>query len=62
MPTTIVGQVIGGLEMVIGVSFIAFLTARVTSVVIQRAWAGTAETEEAQRKRDTKRSLTPWRS
>jgi voltage-gated potassium channel len=53
VPTTRVGQVIGGLEMVIGVSFIAFLTAGVTSVVIQRGQAGTAVADEAQRKRDT---------
>src|SRR5215475_14747353 len=53
VPTTRVGQVVGGLEMVIGVSFIAFLTAGVTSVVIQRGQAGAAEAEEAQRKRDT---------
>ena len=37
VPTTSVGRVIGGIEMVIGVSFIAFLTAGVTSTVIQRA-------------------------
>ena len=39
VPTTAVGRVIGGIEMVLGVSFIAFLTAGVTSVVIQRATA-----------------------
>jgi voltage-gated potassium channel len=37
VPTTGVGRVIGSIEMVIGVSFIAFLTAGVTSTVIQRA-------------------------
>ena len=36
VPTTKIGQVVGGLEMVIGVSFIAFLTAGVTSVTIRR--------------------------
>jgi voltage-gated potassium channel len=36
VPTTGVGRVIGSIEMVIGVSFIAFLTAGVTSTVIQR--------------------------
>ena len=39
VPTTDLGRVIGGVEMVLGVSFIAFLTAGVTSVVIQRASA-----------------------
>lgn len=37
VPTTAFGKVIGGAEMVIGVSFIAFLTAAVTSTVIHRS-------------------------
>jgi voltage-gated potassium channel len=45
VPTTVVGRVIGGVEMVLGVSFIAFLTAGVTSAVIQRGQAGAAEDE-----------------
>jgi hypothetical protein len=53
VPTTDVGQVIGGLEMVIGVSFIAFLTAGVTSVVIQRGQAAADEADRALRERDT---------
>jgi voltage-gated potassium channel len=53
VPTTDVGQVIGGFEMVIGVSFIAFLTAGVTSTVIQRGQAGTAEADQGLRERDT---------
>jgi len=36
VPTTVVGQIIGGVEMVLAISFLAFLTAAVTSVVIQR--------------------------
>jgi voltage-gated potassium channel len=36
VPTTALGKVVGSVEMVIGVSFIAFLTAGVTSTVIQR--------------------------
>jgi voltage-gated potassium channel len=36
VPTTTVGRVFGALEMVIGVSFIAFLTAGVTSVTVWR--------------------------
>ena len=44
VPTTPVGKVIGGLEMVIGISFIAFLTATVTSTAIER---GAAEKQDA---------------
>ena len=40
VPTTTAGRVVGGIEMVLGVSFIAFLTAGVTSTVIQRGGAG----------------------
>jgi len=52
VPTTVLGRVVGGIEMVLGVSFIAFLTAGVTSTVIQRREAGTAEEERGQRERD----------
>jgi voltage-gated potassium channel len=44
VPTTAVGKVVGGIEMVIGISFIAFLTATVTSTAIER---GAAEKQEA---------------
>ncbi len=40
VPTTVFGRVVGGVLMVFGVSFIAFLTAGVTSTVIQRAQEG----------------------
>jgi voltage-gated potassium channel len=36
VPTTDFGRIVGGIEMVFGVSFIAFLTAGVTSTVIRR--------------------------
>jgi voltage-gated potassium channel len=36
VPTTGLGQIVGSVEMVLGVSFIAFLIAGVTSTVIQR--------------------------
>jgi voltage-gated potassium channel len=39
VPTTDIGRVIGGIELVIGVSFIAFLTAGVTSTVVEGARA-----------------------
>jgi voltage-gated potassium channel len=55
VPTTSAGRLVGGLEMVIGVSFIAFLTAGVTSTVIQRGQEGAAEAERAQGERDIQR-------
>ena len=42
VPTTDVGRIIGGVELVIGVSFIAFLTAGVTSTVIERGSSSAA--------------------
>jgi voltage-gated potassium channel len=48
VPTTVAGRVVGGVEMVTGVAFIAFVTAGVTSSVIQR---GGVEAEEAVRAR-----------
>jgi len=51
VPTTATGKVVGAIEMVLGVSFIAFLTAGVTSTVIHRGKAGAAETEHALRER-----------
>ena len=47
VPTTDAGRVVGGVEMVLGVSFIAFVTAGVTSTVIQRAQARAAADERA---------------
>jgi voltage-gated potassium channel len=54
VPTTAAGRIIGGVEMVLGVSFIAFVTAGVTSTVIHRIEAGSRETERIQQERDTK--------
>lgn len=48
VPTTGLGRFVGGIEMVIGISFISFLTAGVTSTVIRR---GEAAGEEAERER-----------
>jgi voltage-gated potassium channel len=53
-PTTVAGRVIGGLEMVIGVSFIAFLTAGVTSTVITRSATAALEDERSDRERQTR--------
>ena len=55
VPTTVVGRVIGGIEMVLGVSFIAFLTAGVTSTVIQRA---SAKAQAAQHANDERNAET----
>jgi len=53
VPTTTAGQVVGGIEMVIGVAFIAFVTAGVTSTVIQRGQAEAQEADRAQSERTT---------
>ena len=55
VPTTVAGRVIGGVEMVLGVSFIAFVTAGVTSTVIQRSGEGERETERLQQEADTQK-------
>ena len=52
VPTTSAGRLVGGVEMVIGVSFIAFLTAGVTSTVVQRGQAGADEVERVREERD----------
>jgi voltage-gated potassium channel len=39
VPTTNVGRFVGGVELVLAVSFIAFLTAGVTSTVVERSRA-----------------------
>lgn len=51
VPTTAAGRVVGGIEMVLGVSFIAFLTAGVTSTVILRGGAQAAEADRARGER-----------
>ncbi len=57
VPTTGVGRAIGGIEMVIGISFIAFLTAGVTSTVIQRASEKAQAVERAHDEREVKTIL-----
>jgi len=52
VPTTTLGRFVGGLEMVLGVSFIAFLTAGVTSTVVRRGQAGAEEAERLREERD----------
>ena len=57
VPTTEIGRVIGGVELVMGVSFIAFLTAGVTSTVIERARGGTDAAQSALREREARAIL-----
>ena len=57
VPTSNVGRVIGGIEMVLGVSFFAFLTASVTSSVTQRAGASAQLDDRAHREQNTQRLL-----
>jgi voltage-gated potassium channel len=52
VPTTPLGRFVGGLEMALGVSFIAFLTAGVTSTVVRRGQAGAEEAERLREERD----------
>ena len=55
VPTTVGGRFVGGAVMVLGVSFIAFVTAGVTSFVVQRA---DARAQEADRLRDERNTQT----
>lgn len=57
VPTSNIGRVIGGIEMVLGVSFFAFLTASVTSNVTQRAGASAQLDDRAHREQNTQRLL-----
>jgi hypothetical protein len=57
VPTGGAGKVIGSIEMVLGVSFISFLTAGVTSAVVQRAQAR-GQDEERERSELDLRTLT----
>ena len=52
VPTTNLGRIVGSVELVLGISFITFLTAGVTSTVIQRSAQRAQESESAQRQRD----------
>jgi voltage-gated potassium channel len=54
VPTTDVGRLIGGIELVIGVSFIAFLTAGVTSTVVESARAGAEDRSRERQERDAR--------
>jgi voltage-gated potassium channel len=65
VPTTDVGRLIGGAELVIGVSFIAFLTAGVTSTVVEGARAkaeGASRDEQARQAHAIVEALTETRA
>ena len=55
IPAGSTGKVIGGIEMVLGVSFISFLTAGVTSAVIQRSQDKRHEEERVREMQDLQR-------
>jgi len=55
VPAGSTGKVIGGIEMVLGVSFISFLTAGVTSAVIQRSQDKRHEEERVREMQDLQR-------
>jgi len=52
VPTNHVGRIVGGVELVVGVAFLTFLTAGVTSTVIQRGQAETRESRGEEREHD----------
>jgi voltage-gated potassium channel len=57
VPTNTAGMLVGAVEMVLGVSFIAFLTAGVTSTVIQRAAVKAQEDDRASAEQTTQTIL-----
>jgi voltage-gated potassium channel len=54
VPTTHIGRLVGGVELVLGVSFIAFLTAGVTSTVIEGARAGAEQLDRERQAEETR--------
>ena len=52
VPTTVLGRFVGGVVMVLGVSFIAFLTAGVTSAVVQRGQTAAEKAERLRKEQD----------
>src|SRR5262245_20955574 len=49
VPTTWAGRTVGGLVMVLGIAFISFVTAGVTSVLVQRAARVESDADRAHR-------------
>ena len=58
VPTGAAGKVIGSIEMVLGVSFISFVTAGVTSAVVQRAQSKRQEEEREREEEDVRQLLS----
>ena len=54
VPTTHVGRLVGGADLVLGVSFIAFLTAGVTSTVVERARSDAEQLNRDQQVEETR--------
>jgi voltage-gated potassium channel Kch len=57
-PTTTTGRVVGGIEMVFGISLISLLTAAVTSTVIERGREDAHEQTRVQLKQNADQVLT----
>lgn len=57
VPTTTVGQVVGGIEMVLGISFITFVIAGVTSTVIDGMQKRAQEADRTHLEGETRRIL-----
>jgi voltage-gated potassium channel len=57
VPTTHIGRVIGGAELVLSISFIAFLTAGVTSTVIHNQEARAKEADRSKQAADSEAIL-----
>jgi len=57
VPTTVTGRVIGGIVMVIGIAFISFVTAGVTSALVQRANEALRATEREHAEETAQRIL-----
>ena len=52
VPTNDIGRLVASVEMVLGIAFVAFLTAGVTSTVVRRGQVGAEEAERARDERD----------
>jgi voltage-gated potassium channel len=57
VPTTSIGRVVGGVELVLSVSFVSFLTAGVTSAVIRSQDQSRREEQRAQEEADSQSIL-----
>jgi voltage-gated potassium channel len=55
VPSTLAGRVIGGLVMAIGIAFISFVTAGVTSALVQRAASAAHEADLANQEQNKQR-------